>query len=501
VRSRRPSPEPSIDLAPQGARPHALPGPGAVDDPTGKSFLVIIDHPRYGRVGEHHVLTRDITRLGRDSEDVDWALEDFSVSRQQCQVERLGDRWFLRDLGSINGTWVGKDRLERNAHRELRSGDRIRLGNLIIRFFGDEGASSKDRGTLLGKSPVDALTGLSSRTFILDALDAAIVAAKQDRGAISALVIRVDQMDRLDDDESEPVGDHVLKAFARVLESIRPPRDLVGRLEGNAFLLVRPYSESGADDIVCRTVRTHDWHLGEEMFRVTASVGVASVARGAGRRYADATWFVGAARRASREAHEKGGNTSVLADTSRLVRRSTMNGEGLRPDRLDGPLAAFRVGDEEAVIQLGEAMLDRWQTQLFKLIDGSTPMNGTLWRYKGHVFMAPGADAAHEIDQILHGVQSKWASYPVPLLHQRTLARSLTCGALTTEEVREHGERALDVLLERMPPRSVAALPSPLEALRRGAETHALEHVRAKTLCSAIRTALQRIGNRWLWRR
>ena len=62
-------------------------------------------------------------------------LEDKLLSRRHCVVERLGDTWRIRDLGSRNGIRVNGQRC---AVADLAPGDEIRLGNIKIRFLDAE---------------------------------------------------------------------------------------------------------------------------------------------------------------------------------------------------------------------------------------------------------------------------------------------------------------------------------------------------------------------------
>lgn len=69
--------------------------------------------------------------IGRDPE-CDLALRDSYASRQHCWIERRGDRWWVRDLGSKNGTWVGDEQVLHE--RLLHDGDVILVGHTQIRL-------------------------------------------------------------------------------------------------------------------------------------------------------------------------------------------------------------------------------------------------------------------------------------------------------------------------------------------------------------------------------
>ncbi|HTA45890.1 MAG TPA: SpoIIE family protein phosphatase [Bryobacteraceae bacterium] len=64
--------------------------------------------------------------------------DDNGLSRQHLALERDGDGWALRDLGSKNGTMLNGTRI--TVRTPLKSGDRITAGHLIIVY---DGATSK----------------------------------------------------------------------------------------------------------------------------------------------------------------------------------------------------------------------------------------------------------------------------------------------------------------------------------------------------------------------
>jgi hypothetical protein len=67
-----------------------------------------------------------------DSNDL--VIDADGVSRVHAVIERFGDLWCVRDLGSRNGTFVNGDRIL--GERALHSGDEISLGRLRVLFHG-----------------------------------------------------------------------------------------------------------------------------------------------------------------------------------------------------------------------------------------------------------------------------------------------------------------------------------------------------------------------------
>lgn len=59
-------------------------------------------------------------------------LLDRIVSKQHCLVELRGTQWVLRDLGSLNGTYINDQRVQ--GEQALHHGDQIALGNTRVLF-------------------------------------------------------------------------------------------------------------------------------------------------------------------------------------------------------------------------------------------------------------------------------------------------------------------------------------------------------------------------------
>ncbi len=78
-------------------------------------------------------LTKETVSIGRTPEN-DIELKDSLISRKHTSVVRKGERWVVYDLGSSNGTFVNKERVEM---KPLDNGDVIRVGESEIQFVDD----------------------------------------------------------------------------------------------------------------------------------------------------------------------------------------------------------------------------------------------------------------------------------------------------------------------------------------------------------------------------
>jgi hypothetical protein len=58
---------------------------------------------------------------------------DKGVSRYHAKITRRGREVFIEDLGSVNGTFVNRKKLIPYLPEALRNGDRLQLGELMLR--------------------------------------------------------------------------------------------------------------------------------------------------------------------------------------------------------------------------------------------------------------------------------------------------------------------------------------------------------------------------------
>ncbi len=94
----------------------------------GAAVLVVRRGPN---VGERFPLEAEVTRAGRHP-DSDIFLDDITVSRRHAEVHRLDGRYTLRDTGSLNGTYLNRERID---DAPLVSGDEVQIGKYRLVFL------------------------------------------------------------------------------------------------------------------------------------------------------------------------------------------------------------------------------------------------------------------------------------------------------------------------------------------------------------------------------
>jgi hypothetical protein len=92
------------------------------------SKLVVRSGPQSGI---EFPVDKPVVRIGRGSGN-DIVLQTTQASRQHAEISRQGDQFFIRDLGSTNGTFVNDQAV--TAPQPLRRGDRVRIGDVQLAF-------------------------------------------------------------------------------------------------------------------------------------------------------------------------------------------------------------------------------------------------------------------------------------------------------------------------------------------------------------------------------
>jgi pSer/pThr/pTyr-binding forkhead associated (FHA) protein len=103
-------------------------GPSLEELGPDQALLVVKGGPT---AGSTVLLDKDITRLGR-SPDSDVFLNDITVSRRHAEVSREGSNFVIKDAGSLNGTYVNRERVD---VAQLASGDELQIGKFKIVFY------------------------------------------------------------------------------------------------------------------------------------------------------------------------------------------------------------------------------------------------------------------------------------------------------------------------------------------------------------------------------
>jgi hypothetical protein len=96
--------------------------------PPNTALLVVRRGPNEG---SRFLLDSELTEVGRRP-DSDIFLDDVTVSRRHAEFYRQGGKFAVRDVGSLNGTYVNRQRIEEVA---LNAGDEVQIGKFRMVFL------------------------------------------------------------------------------------------------------------------------------------------------------------------------------------------------------------------------------------------------------------------------------------------------------------------------------------------------------------------------------
>lgn len=138
-------PEPSSERVPTGDTTKTIPAVPdeqrdgeslSADDeaavnalPAGSSLLIV---QRGSNAGSRFLLNTDLVTAGRH-QDSDIFLDDISVSRRHATFTRGPSGTQVKDMGSLNGTYVNRDLVDECL---LKSGDEVQIGKYRLVFYG-----------------------------------------------------------------------------------------------------------------------------------------------------------------------------------------------------------------------------------------------------------------------------------------------------------------------------------------------------------------------------
>jgi pSer/pThr/pTyr-binding forkhead associated (FHA) protein len=106
--------------------------------PAGSALLVVQRGPS---AGSRFLLDQDVVSAGRHP-DSEIFLDDVTVSRRHAEFRRGPEGFRVADVGSLNGTYVNRDRIDEVA---LQGGDEVQIGKYRLVYFASHAGAGSDR--------------------------------------------------------------------------------------------------------------------------------------------------------------------------------------------------------------------------------------------------------------------------------------------------------------------------------------------------------------------
>ena len=96
--------------------------------PKSSGILIILSG---AGLGSRYLLDSNNVKIGRDLNN-EICFDDITVSRSHALIEKSGDAYSIKDLGSLNGTYVNAVAVKSSA---LNAGDEIQIGKYHLTLF------------------------------------------------------------------------------------------------------------------------------------------------------------------------------------------------------------------------------------------------------------------------------------------------------------------------------------------------------------------------------
>jgi two-component system cell cycle response regulator len=252
--------------------PASLPREG-----TARATLTVLTGLDAGRL---MAVDGDHLTIGRAA-DADLVVDEPGVSRHHARIARApGGGFYVEDLGSTNGTFVGTVRVGVSLLHQV---DVLQLGpSLKVRFALVDPAEESLSRYLYEAAIHDPLTHAYNRQYLADRMVAEVARARRADADVAVLMIDVDALKTVNDRFGHLAGDRVLSTIAsRILRALRV-EDVFARYGGDEFVVLAVGTDHSDAIRLAERVRRAVEGLrmsarGCEV-AITISIGVASLA-------------------------------------------------------------------------------------------------------------------------------------------------------------------------------------------------------------------------------
>ncbi len=244
---------------------------------SGQDCLVVIYSSDARQFGKRHVLGDEPLTVGRGQENR-LVLDNDSVSRRHCRIEKRNSSWYVVDLDSTNGTYVNDKQV---GEYQLRRGDQVKIGDTIVKFLSGSDLEAQYHETIYRMTIIDGLTQIHNKRYLMETLEREIPRARRHARPLSVVMFDIDHFKSVNDNYGHLAGDYVLKELATLVKSRLRPDDIVGRYGGEEFCALLPEtSVAGAVAIaedLRRRVQERQFVFEGETMPVTVSLGCAEL--------------------------------------------------------------------------------------------------------------------------------------------------------------------------------------------------------------------------------
>ena len=243
---------------------------------SGESCLVMIAGPFLGK--KYPLIDEDEFTVGRDEKNFIVCDMD-NVSRRHAQVVHRMGKFFVRDLGSTNGTYLNDEEIREE--QPLRSGDLVKIGSAIFKFLSGGNIEQQYYEEIYTLTICDGLTTIFNKRYFLEFIEREMGRCHRYNRSLSLMMVDIDHFKVINDTNGHLAGDYVLRELAAVIKPRVRKEECFARYGGEEFAYVMP--ESGGENTrklaekIRRLIEDHRFVFEGKDIKVTLSIGVADL--------------------------------------------------------------------------------------------------------------------------------------------------------------------------------------------------------------------------------
>ena len=252
--------------------PQASPTGGVKRD---RAYLVVLAG---ASVGEMYKVEGEKTVIGRGQKAQIRLLDD-GISREHAQVVVEGNKIYLQDLGSTNGTFCNGLKVDR---KELADGDKILVGSTtILKFTYHDNLDEIFQKQMYESALRDGLTKAFNKKYFTDRLESELTFALRHESPLVLVMFDIDHFKKVNDTHGHQAGDLVLSELSTLLTSALRAEDVFARYGGEEFAVICRGTDLSQAQVVGermrKAVEKHRFTFEGTHIPVTISVGIAGL--------------------------------------------------------------------------------------------------------------------------------------------------------------------------------------------------------------------------------
>jgi two-component system, cell cycle response regulator len=199
---------------------------------------------RGAQVGRRYLLNESGLVLGRRADRAELVVPgDAQISSVHCRFERgtTAESWQVVDLSSTNGTVIGGERI---ATMTLRDGDRILVGETVLKFTFHDEIEEEFHRQVDHLMNIDDLTGLPVQRVFQVRYQETLLLCKRREQPMAVFMMDMDGLKKMNDTHGHFVGANSIATVGRRLGGIvQSVGGIVSRFGGDEFSAFVPNAD------------------------------------------------------------------------------------------------------------------------------------------------------------------------------------------------------------------------------------------------------------------